>query len=53
LELALEVIRSSDGQVELAADEVHRAIRALDILIGRVGVEDVLGEVFSSFCIGK
>lgn len=53
LETALEVINSGHGLTELAAEEVHRAIRALDILIGRVGVEDVLGEIFSSFCIGK
>ncbi len=29
------------------------AIRALDSLVGRVDVEDLLDEIFSSFCIGK
>ena len=39
--------------VDLLADDLHVAIRALDSLIGRVDVENVLGEIFSSFCIGK
>ncbi len=38
---------------ELAAEEVRLATEALDRLIGRVGVEDVLGEVFAGFCLGK
>ncbi|MDP3960464.1 MAG: tRNA uridine-5-carboxymethylaminomethyl(34) synthesis GTPase MnmE [Pseudorhodobacter sp.] len=40
-------------RVELAADELHRAIRALDSLVGRVDVESLLDEIFASFCIGK
>lgn len=39
--------------VDLLADDLRVAIRALDSLIGRVDVENVLGEIFSSFCIGK
>jgi len=38
---------------ELAAEELHTAIRALDTLVGRVDVEHVLDEIFSSFCLGK
>ena len=38
---------------ELAAEDVRLAIRYLDTLTGRVDVEEVLGEIFSSFCIGK
>lgn len=38
---------------ELAAEELRRAIRALDSLVGRVDVEDLLDEIFASFCIGK
>lgn len=38
---------------ELAAEDLRRAIRALDALVGRVDVEDLLGEIFASFCIGK
>ncbi|MBI1217030.1 MAG: tRNA uridine-5-carboxymethylaminomethyl(34) synthesis GTPase MnmE [Rhodobacteraceae bacterium] len=48
----LEVLRGPD-RAELAAEEMRRAIRALDSLVGRVDVEHLLGEIFASFCIGK
>lgn len=38
---------------ELAAEELRSAIRALDSLVGRVDVEDILDEIFASFCLGK
>jgi len=38
---------------ELVAEEIRAALRALDALVGRVDVEHILDEVFSSFCIGK
>lgn len=38
---------------ELAAEDVRMAIRHLGAVVGAVGVEDVLGAVFSEFCIGK
>ncbi|WP_145105202.1 tRNA uridine-5-carboxymethylaminomethyl(34) synthesis GTPase MnmE [Cereibacter sediminicola] len=38
---------------ELAAEDLRLALRALDSLVGRVDVEALLGEIFSSFCIGK
>jgi tRNA modification GTPase len=37
----------------LAAEHLRRAVTALDALIGRVDVDDLLGEIFASFCIGK
>jgi len=39
--------------VELAAEDVRLAARALSKITGRVDPEDVLEKVFSSFCIGK
>lgn len=42
-----------DQGAELAAEDVRLAIGALEQIAGRIGVEDVLGEVFASFCIGK
>jgi tRNA modification GTPase len=47
-----EVVRR-DSRVELAAEHLRRAVTALDALIGRVDVDDLLGEIFASFCIGK
>jgi tRNA modification GTPase len=41
------------GGPELVAEDVRLAARALGRLTGRIDVEDVLGEIFSSFCIGK
>jgi tRNA modification GTPase len=38
---------------ELAAEDLRRAADALGRVTGAIGVEDILGEVFSSFCIGK
>ena len=38
---------------EVAAEDVRQAANALAEIVGEVGVEDVLGEVFASFCIGK
>ena len=41
------------GMTDLTAEELRSAIRAVDSLVGRVDVEQVLDEIFSSFCIGK
>jgi len=38
---------------ELAAEDVRLAARALDRITGRIGAEDVLDRIFSTFCIGK
>jgi tRNA modification GTPase len=47
-----EVVRG-DSRVELAAEHLRQAVRALDALVGRVDVDELLGEIFASFCIGK
>lgn len=38
---------------DIAAEEMRSAIRALDSLVGRIDVETLLDEIFSSFCLGK
>jgi tRNA modification GTPase len=43
----------TDGPLELAAEEVRLASRAVGEITGRVDVEHVLDRLFSSFCIGK
>lgn len=39
--------------LEIRSEELRFAEGALEALIGRIGFEDVLGEIFSRFCIGK
>jgi len=41
------------GESVLAAHQLRRAVAALDELIGAVDIEEVLGQVFSRFCVGK
>jgi len=49
----LDMIEQRDEMAELAAENLWSAIRAVDSLVGRVDVEDILDEIFMSFCIGK
>lgn len=49
--LLLDVDR--DQPPEFMAEAVRQALQALAELIGRVGAEQYLDEIFSSFCIGK
>jgi tRNA modification GTPase len=42
-----------DVSPEMAGDDLRRAADALGRVTGAIGVEDILGEVFSTFCIGK
>lgn len=41
------------GSLELAAEELRAAQTALSELTGEMTSDDLLGEIFSSFCIGK
>lgn len=50
---ALRLLDTSGGPAELAALELRSATLALEVLVGRIDVENLLGEIFSSFCIGK
>jgi tRNA modification GTPase len=46
--LACEVI-----EAELAAEAFRSAAAAMDRVVGRIGVEEVLGQIFSRLCVGK
>ncbi|SIO19965.1 tRNA uridine-5-carboxymethylaminomethyl(34) synthesis GTPase MnmE [Vannielia litorea] len=46
-------VEAGPERAELAAEELRTALRRIEALTGRIGVEDLLGEIFSSFCIGK
>lgn len=49
----LKACGSFGDQEELRAEELRLAARALDQVVGRVDVEDVLDALFGAFCIGK
>ena len=53
MESAMHEVERGAQRAELAAAELRMAIRALESLVGRLDVEDLLDEIFSSFCIGK
>ena len=53
MDSALNEVERGPARAEIAAEELHVAIRALESLVGRVDVESLLDEIFSSFCIGK
>jgi tRNA modification GTPase len=42
-----------EGRWELFAEELRLAQQALGAITGEVSTEDLLGEIFSRFCIGK
>ncbi|MFK7754923.1 MAG: tRNA uridine-5-carboxymethylaminomethyl(34) synthesis GTPase MnmE [Sedimentitalea sp.] len=46
------LILGSD-RYDVLAEELRSAIFSLESLVGHVGVEDLLDEIFSSFCLGK
>ena len=47
------VLSNANTPVEILAEDLRLASRELGRLVGHFGVEDVLGSLFSSFCIGK
>jgi tRNA modification GTPase len=50
---SLGALSSPDTPLELVAADLRRVTRMLERLVGRVDIEDLLGEIFASFCIGK
>jgi tRNA modification GTPase len=55
VQAAAAALRSAldSSEVEIAGEELRRAVRALGTITGEVGVEDILDVVFREFCIGK
>ena len=47
------ILSPANLEVEIIAEELRNAAAALDSVIGRIGVDDVLGEIFSRLCVGK
>ena len=53
LQQAGDSIKSDSFAVELVATDIRSALGSLNHMIGAVGVEDILDEIFASFCLGK
>lgn len=53
LESSVSFLESGTTESEIIAEEIRSASRSLQIMVGEIGVEDILGDIFSSFCIGK
>jgi len=49
----LAAARETTGQLELFAEELRLAQSALSEITGEFTADDLLGEIFSKFCIGK
>lgn len=50
---AREVLEIGPDRYDISAEEMRTAIRALESLVGRIDVENLLDEIFASFCLGK
>ncbi|WOI55942.1 tRNA uridine-5-carboxymethylaminomethyl(34) synthesis GTPase MnmE [Palleronia sp. LCG004] len=56
---ALDSLRQAERLIDMKTDDeviafaINDATAALETLIGRVDIEDLLGDIFSRFCIGK
>lgn len=47
------ILEQGQDFYDIAAEEMRSAIRHLETLVGRVNVENLLDEIFASFCLGK
>jgi tRNA modification GTPase len=53
---ALAAARAALGEglsPEFVAEELRAALNAAGEILGRTEADDILGRIFSSFCIGK
>ncbi len=53
IRLLNDLRRRKQLPLEVVAEELRKASRLLGSITGHIGVEDVLGKIFSEFCIGK
>jgi len=52
LERSAQLLRQST-ELELVAVEIRAAVQSLKEILGAIGPEELLGRIFSRFCIGK
>ncbi len=46
-------LKPEAAEWELIAEDLRRTAAAMDRIVGRIGAEDVLGEIFARLCVGK
>lgn len=53
IDSAQEMIASGASMPEILSEELRAAVTELDMLVGRIDVEDLLDSIFQNFCLGK
>lgn len=53
LRSAARALEGGEDRMELVAADMRSGVGALESLIGRVDVEDLLDDIFARFCLGK
>lgn len=53
LEAAVDMLGFGPDHYEITSAELRFAITALETLVGRIDTENLLDEIFTSFCLGK
>lgn len=53
LSACLEGLKTESVPLSIVAADIKQALTALDEIVGRTYTEDILGRIFSKFCIGK
>ncbi len=53
IRLLNNVLEDETRPLELIAEDLRKATRVISSITGRIDVEDLLGKIFSEFCIGK
>lgn len=53
IEKAAAIVVQGPDLYDIAAEELRLGIRVLETLVGRIDVENLLDEIFASFCLGK
>ena len=53
LSTAINLLEDNFNGIELPAEEIKSAIGNIDLFTGKTTTNDILDQVFSTFCVGK